>query len=314
MANKFTAYGIPIISSVNLPAFIAFPDVDHGVKPIDVKIGKVPDMLTNDPAEKKPFSVFNEHEFLYRVPRVARYYIHHGEEIIIEPECDHQEDILLYFYSNCMAAALYQRNLIPFHVSGVFIEDNKVLLFAAPSRTGKSTTSVMLQQKGYAPFTDDTAILNVENGKCYAYASYPMMRLWGNTVAQQTLYHESDKQQLRKDSTINKFGFSFHDRFVADKAEVSGIVHLNTDGDEIKIVKLNVEDALEALSNSMYRKQWINGMKKQLLQFRHLTAIANVLPAWKATRPKNTPTFTSFADAIDSQIIASLKQKANFIN
>ena len=312
MTNKFTAYGIPIFSSVNLPAFVETSEVTDEVKPIVVKIGKVPDELENAPLVKKPFSVFNEHEFLYRLPGVARYYVRNGEEVIIEPICDNQEDILLYFYSNCMAAALYQRNLIPFHVSGVFIEDNKVVLFAAPSRTGKSTTSVMLQQKGYAPFTDDTAILNVENGKCYAYASYPMMRLWENTLKNQTLLHESEKQLLRKNIEINKFGFSFHDRFVAEKVEVVGMVHMALEGDEVRISKLNQSDAVELMSTNVYRKQWIKGMRKNVVQFRHLIDVANVLPAWKATRPKNKSTFTLFADTIESQVIETLKQEAIF--
>lgn len=311
MTNLFLAYGIPIISSVNLSAFIKTASL-NGLKPINVSIGTVPEKLVGEPLEKKPFSVYNDLEFLFLMPRVAKYYVANGENIIIEPICDNQEDILLYFYSNCMAAALFQRNLIPFHVSGVFIDDNKVLLFAAPSRTGKSTTSVMLQQKGYAPFTDDTAILNVEDGKCYAYASYPMMRLWENTLNHQTLLNESEKQLLRRNVELNKFGFSFHDRFVVEKVEVVGMVHMALEGDEIKISKLNQSDAIELMSVNVYRKQWVKGMKKSVLQFRHLTDVANVLPAWKATRPKNKPTFSLFADTIDSQVIETLKQEAIF--
>lgn len=309
MTNLFLAYGIPIISSVNLSAFIKIDSL-NGLKPINVSIGTVPEKLAGEPLEKKPFSVYNDLEFLFLMPRVAKYYVANGENIIIEPICDNQEDILLYFYSNCMAAALFQRNLIPFHVSGVFIEQNKVLLFAAPSRTGKSTTSVMLQQKGYAPFTDDTAILNIEDGKCYAHASYPIMRLWESTLKHQTFLNQSEKQLLRKNVDLNKFGFSFHDRFVAEKVEVVGMVHLVLEGDEVRISKLNQNDAIELMSANVYRKQWVKGMNKNVLQFRHLTDIANVLPAWKAVRPKNKPTFTLFTDAIETHIINTITQKA----
>jgi hypothetical protein len=240
------------------------------------------------------------------MPDIARYYVKNGEEIIIEPHGNNRDDILLYFYSNCMAAALIQRDLLPFHVSGIFISDNRVLLFAAPSRTGKSTTSVILQQKGYQPFTDDTAIMMVEDGVCYAYASYPMIRLWENTIRKQNLLDDSSKKLLRSDVELKKYGFMFHEKFVTSKVQVAGIVFLEEKGAEIQIERLTHQSAIETLSHNIYRRQWIPGMKKQLLQFKSLSAIAHVIPAWRAIRPKSKPTFQSFADAIAEQIIAPI--------
>lgn len=305
MTYKYLAYGIPIISSVELPAFIEYSD-EINTKPIYVSQGKTPETLQEPALEEKPFSIFNEDELLYAVPNVARYYIRNGEEVIIESLEGDWSEILLFFYSNCMAAALFQRNLIPFHVSGVFVNESKVLLFAAPSRTGKSTTSVMLQQKGYAPFTDDTAVLSVEGGKCFAQASYPMIRLWQNSIAQQSVLEEKNKQSIRADIEIDKFGFAFHQQFVTGKVEVVGIVFLDAEGVEIKIEQLKVKSAIECLGNNIYRKQWLNGMKKQVLQFKQLTSIVNAVPSWKAIRPKTQATFESFADAIEQQIIEEI--------
>ncbi|WP_259014107.1 hypothetical protein [Emticicia fluvialis] len=310
MTINYIAYGLPIVSEIDLPGFIPLTDTSNPHKPLFVKIGKVPLKLKNEPTAKKPFSTFNETEYLFTMPDLARYYVHDGEEIIIEPNSEKQQDILLYFYSNCMAAALYQRNLVPFHVSGVFIDDSRIVLFAAPSRVGKSTTSLMLQQKGYAPFTDDTAILNVENGKCYAYASYPVMRLWDSTLKNQTILDESDKQLIRSEVSINKFAFSFHDRFVTEKVEVAGIVNMNAEGENIKVKKLNSVEAIEALSGNVYRKNWVNGMQKELVKFRHLTGIVKTFPCWQANRPKNKSTFTTFADTLEAEILEPLKQKA----
>src|SRR5690606_23086279 len=123
--------------------------------------------------------------------------ITNGNTVVIEPLSENVHEVLLYFYSNCLAVILMQRNRLPFHVSGVFVTPGKVLLFAAPSRTGKSTTAIMLQEQGYAPFTDDTAVLTVENGICYAQASYPMMRFWENTIKEQRVFAEADKRPIR---------------------------------------------------------------------------------------------------------------------
>lgn len=308
MTYKYLAYGIPIISSIELTALIKDIEV-FDKQPINVHEGKVPESLEKPPLETKLFAVYNENELLYTVPDVARYYVRDGKDIIIERTNGDWSEVLLFFYSNCLAAALFQRNLIPFHVSGVFVEDGKILLFAAPSRTGKSTTSVMLQQRGYAPFTDDTAILTIENGKCYAQASYPMIRLWQNTIKEQQVLHETQKFELRSDLGLDKYGFMFHKQFVSDKVEVVGIVFLDAEGDEMKTEGLKPSITIQQLGNNIYRKKWLNGMKKQVIQFKQLTSIVNTIPAWQAFRPKGQATFESFVEMIEDQIINPINKK-----
>lgn len=300
MPYHYQAYGLPIVSSVELPALLGLNE-PFGDTPIYVEQGIVPAELVNMAVAQSSFSAYNEHELKYEVANVARYYVANGEQVIIEPFCDNWHQILLYFYSNCLAAALFQRNLIPFHLSGVFTKANQVLLFAAPSRTGKSTTALMLQQKGYAPFTDDTALLTIENGVCYAQASYPMARLWQNTIELQNVYSDADKQYIHAE--LDKYGFSFHDHFVSEKVAVAGIVFLEEAGEEIQIKSLKPMEIMQLLDNNIYRRQWLNGMKKGKLQFEQLTSLASVLPAYKATRPHNRPTFEEFANVIEQQII-----------
>jgi hypothetical protein len=308
MTYKYLAYGIPIISSIELTALIENITVFDG-QPIYVSEGKVPYILEKPALETKPFSVFNENELIFAVPEIARYYVRDGKEVIIERINGDWSEVLLHFYANCMAAVLFQRNLIPFHVSGVFVNEEKVLLFAAPSRTGKSTTSVMLQQKGYPLFTDDTAILTVENEKCYAQASYPMIRLWQNTIEKQQVLHEADKFELCYDIELDKYGFMFHEQFVSNKVEVAGIVFLDAEGNEMKTEKLKPSVAIQQLGNNIYRKQWLNGMKKQVIQFKQLTSIVNSIPSWIAHRPKGQATFESFAEMIEDQIISSINER-----
>jgi hypothetical protein len=296
----YQAYNLPIVSDIELPALIQI-DSTLFTNPIQVVQGIVPNNLKKAPLVEKPFSTFNETEFRYEVPEIGRYYVSDGNYICIEPLSENREEVLLYFYSNCLAAVLFQRNIIPFHLSGVFVEAGKVLLFAAPSRTGKSTTALMLQQKGYPIFTDDTAILYLQDKQVKAVASYPMMRLWQNTFEKQAIYKESDKQMLFAE--LNKYGFSFHQDFTTGEVEVVGIVFLQHEGTDIKIEKLKPAASMQQLGNNIYRLQWLTGMKKQRLQFTSLTDIAHNLQMWQATRPKDADTFDSFATAIDNQII-----------
>lgn len=306
MQYYYQVYGIPLVSEIKLPALAVISEQENFENPVYIKHGKAPKELSKTPLEKKPFSSFNASEFLYAMPDVARYYVENGNQIIIEPHCNDWDTILLFFYSNCIAATLFQRDIIPFHVSGVLIDPETVLLFAAPSRTGKSTTAVMLQQKGYTFFTDDTAVLTVENGICYAQASYPMVRLWKNTIEQQTVLNAEEKHTLRSDVELNKFGFYFHDRFISRKVKVAGIVFLEEQGSDIVIEKIKPTQFIQLFGNNIYRNQWLAGMKKQVLQFKVLTTIANTIPGWKAIRPKGAPTFQDFAAAIEKQVITRI--------
>ena len=304
MLFHYQAYGIPIISDVKLPALIPNNKIDGELKPLNVSLGKVADTLINTPTETKPFSSLNQTEFRFALPNVGKYYVANGTEIIIEPLSDNWNEVLLHFYANCLAAALLQRNIIPFHVSGVILPSERVVLFAAPSRTGKSTTAIKLQERGYAPFTDDTAILEVERGIASATASYPMARLWQNTIEVQSQYDEADKQMIFAE--LNKYGFGFHERFVSTKVPVAAIVFLEEAGTQLSIEKLSPAKCMQFMGQNMYRRQWVTGMEKQRLQFEILSSLAHTIPAYKAIRPKDKPTFEAFAASIDNQILKNL--------
>ncbi|TDB61797.1 hypothetical protein [Arundinibacter roseus] len=299
MPFLYQAYGLSIVSSVELPALVSSSTIVG--QPLHVELGKVPETFENPPTHDWPFSTFNAQEFRYEQPKIGKYFVSHGFKILIEPISTNTEKVLLYFYANCLAIALLQRNLIPFHVSGVGIGTDKVLLFAAPSQTGKSTTALKLQELGYAPFTDDTALLQMQEETCVAVPSYPMARLWQKTIGQQRIFDEADKQIIFSD--IDKYGFSFHEQFSTQKPTVAGLVFLEESGDEIEVQNLSPMQALPALYRNIYRREWLVAMGREALMFRHLTSVVQRVPCWKAVRPANKNTFESFAKAIESQII-----------
>ncbi len=85
MTYKYLAYGIPIISSMELTALIENTEILEAEN-ITVSEGKVPENLEKTPLKTKPFSVYNETEFLYTVPDVARYCVRDGKEIMNIPD------------------------------------------------------------------------------------------------------------------------------------------------------------------------------------------------------------------------------------
>ena len=299
-------FGQWFVSEIKLPGILSIdPESFNLSKPIRVFNGKTPEKLEKPPTEEKPFSTFNESELLYRIPEIANYYIRNGNEIFMEPISANITEVLLYFYSSALTAVLYQRNLIPFHASGVKINEKQIILFSAPSRTGKSTTALFLDKLGCPIFTDDTVVLEVIDGKCFATPSYPIVRLWENTIDQNEKINKEDTYQLRPG--ISKFGISISDRFTYEKMELAGLVFLNNDKDDnIKIDQLKTKEVFTLLKNNVFRNQWIIGMKKQILQFQLVSSISQCVPAFSAQRPKSKPTFEEFAAIIEREIVFKL--------
>jgi hypothetical protein len=292
MLYHYQAYHLPIISDIELPALLG-TDLPSG-EPLRVKLGPI---LPQTPGQH------------WTVPGVARYAVAEGKHLTIEPLGDDWDKIRLYFYSNALTMALFQRNLVPFHVSGVRLTPRKVLLFAAPSGTGKSTTALKLQEKGYPIFTDDTALLHIQHGQCFATASYPMVKLWQETIDQQKVYADGHKKVIYSEGEAQKFGYFFHSNFENKPMEVAGLVFLNAAGDEIIVESLDKKTAFVKLLSNAYRAQWLAVFNQQRTLFSNATQVINRIDTWQATRPEYRSTFEDFAEKIIDQIIAPIVEK-----
>jgi hypothetical protein len=269
------------------------------INPIEISIGKVPFEITN-PLIIQEFGSQNEHEHLFYIPQIAHFYIVDGKSITIEPLTEQWDEILIAVYYNCLLVAIMQRNLLAFHVSGVFVGKNEVFLFAAPSGTGKSTTASILQTKGYAPFTDDSALVTIENNVCYAQASYPEMRLRENTVNYLNIL---EKETYTEQANYpNKYCFNFDKEFSTRREKIVGIAFLDIAENQVKIEKMPPKISFNYWGTNIYLN-YCHGMKKSHLLFQTISSLAHHVPAYKATRPLDTDSFDSFAEGIITQII-----------
>lgn len=293
MTYYYLAFGIPVVSEIELPALFPTTEPQNLENPVVVKLGTVPPDLAGA-QRTDAWGYCNASEMIYSIPGKIKFYVSNGSQVIIEPVDPDYATNLIYFYSNALAAVLYQRDMIPFHVSGVFTKPGKVALFAAPSGTGKSTLAVKLQELGYQPFTDDTAVLFMQEGKCYAQASYPMIRLWEQTLDQQSLLNTEEKQKIFANGDRDKFGFSFHEQFTVHPVEVEKILFLEKKGTEIGVAPIGNLAAFKMLSENVYRSHWITAMQKNRLQFELVGQVLNTVPYILVTRPVDMDSFSQF--------------------
>ncbi len=304
MLYKYVSYGVPIVSEIELP--VLFADDTHLTGfPIVIRYNSVNLQLQNPPLKSNDYTWINDTEAAFVVPDVAKFYITNSH-INVDPIGHNDRDIATYAATMCIAIALGQRGMLPFHVSGVFINPDSVVLFAAHSGTGKSTTVSGLNRIGYKLFTDDTCILEEEDGHIYATSSYPMVKLWEETLNEQSFFKEKERTEISNKE--GKYGFGFHEDFVKDKVRVAGIVFLEKEGEEIEITNLNPLETLEFLSSHMFLNFLFYGSKMEILKLKLISEVANKVMGFRVMRPFDKPTFEALALRIQEAIIYPLRR------
>jgi len=301
ISYRYRVFGIPVVSEIQLKSLVPDESATQDEDAIVVKWGTVPDKSDKSLLHNSAWCRFNEHEFFYHLPGQVKFLVSDGKTIVVENVNDDLDHMLLFFYSNAIAAVLLQRGLTPFHVSGVLNEDGKVWLFAAPSKTGKSTTALKLNERGFELFTDDTALFELRDGVPMAIASYPMVRVWEETLDNQKVFNNDLAYQMRPD--VNKYGIHFHEKFSHDPVEIAGIVFLDNTTDRLDVEPITSGLAFQLLRQNVYRSHWTSKLKLEPSLFALLSGVLQRVSTFVAYRPKESDSFETFADMIMHQIM-----------
>ena len=299
MKFLYKVFGLTGESEIELPAFYKL--IENSPAQFSIQVTNHLPEFKYPILHSESFCRMNENEFEYRVEGIANYFVKDGRCIMIQPLGEDWSSILLYLYSNCMAALLIQRDLIPFHVSGIIDPIGGVWLFAAPSGVGKSTIAIKLKERGFDIFTDDTALIFMKGGNCMAIPSYPMIKVWKSSLENQSVFSENEAAQIRAD--VEKFGIFYHNDFKDEPKKINGIIFIEEKGDDVLIEQISGIQGMQRLRDNVYRGEWVTRMRKDKSQFQLLSAIAKSVHFWSAKRPVFTPSFDLFSDAIDNQII-----------
>lgn len=119
----------------------------------------------------------------FDLPKVGRYMIHSGREIVLTPDVEAEEEALrLFLLGSAWGALGYQRGWFPLHASVVQIGDGAVA-FCAPSGHGKSSLAAWLLQQGYRLVSDDLCRLDISSEQPpQVWPSAPRLKLWQDAL------------------------------------------------------------------------------------------------------------------------------------
>jgi len=281
---KYWGFGMHIASEMEFPELLPF---DFIVPDVIIKSGNTPDSLEGENVIKRAFSYIGKDEYLLKIKNICTYYTSKGRDIIYNP-CDgiDEKSIRLFLLGTVMAAVLYHRGRIPLHGSAI-VKDGKLIVFVGNSGVGKSTLSAHLAIKGYELFTDDICIMQnnlPSRPGIFGTASYPMMKLWKNTIAELNNDQYNIDYQLRPQ--LPKYGQFFFDGFIKEPLPLGKIFILNDSGSYDKITVSKIENAqiFKKLVIHSYRRQFITNPALGIVQFSLLTQIASEIPVYEVKR------------------------------
>ena len=278
----YWAYGLTIESEIEFPEMLA-----HRGDSIDVKIkfGPVPTTLEGEDVITKGGLTISATEYLLQLP-ICTYYVKAGKEITIElkPNAD-DKSVRLFLLTNAMAAILQQRNKVALHAGGIITAKGLVIL-CGNSGAGKSTTISALQQKGYKVFADDVVVLGKDaQEKVIAYASYPTIKLWEDSIQKLGVGEISDENKLREH--VAKYRVHFHDEFSKEPLPVHQIFVLQKN-EALTTPTINPLTGVKAftpLFEQLYRTSQINTPEKRNLLFNAISNLAGKIPVYQIERP-----------------------------
>ncbi len=275
------------IFGFNIESTFPFLDITESAGDSQVVIahGKVPLTLAESLVKGLRYEA-NADEFLLKVDNVARYYIAHGNTIIIEPEAGACEaEIMLFLMGSAMGALLYQRKFLPLHGSAVKIGDHGAI-FVGPSGAGKSTLAGALHKRGYGLLADDIcAVLIDEKGKAQIIPGFPRLKLWADAL-HKLAEERQGLNRVRKGEDFEKY-FYPAENYAAEPVPVGSVFILNYHNkDEFEIKSFNGAEKINPLLNNTFRTNFLNGIGDKKEHFKQCAAVAAQSRIQRVTRPQ----------------------------
>lgn len=303
----YKAYGLAICSEME---FTELMPTESSGREFDcfIKISKVPSDLQLPVLMELPVAKANKGEFLFNIPKIARYYVRNGIEIIVEPYPNSDESsVRLFLLSNAFAALLFQKKHLPFHASAIEV-NGRLTLFMGHSGAGKSSLITDLWRKGYKVFSDDVIVLKDfyledRNTTFSVHASYPMIKLWKSSIEKIDDVRLENRHLIRKG--VMKYGIHFHEEFVLNPLPIEKIAILNPKSEtrEYSCRQLRGMELMKKLRENIYRERFIVEQNTRKKVFKILQELALQVPVIEVSRHQKGSSINDFSNYIEENII-----------
>lgn len=280
----YWAYGMNIESAMEIPELLS-----HKGDPIDltIRFGKAPNKIPATPLKEIGSLQMSADHFRLELP-IGTYYVREGKEIIVDtkPNAD-DKSLRLFLLANAMAAVLHQRLQVALHAGAIKTKQGLILV-CGHSGAGKSTTISALRQKGYQVFTDDVVVLSQEATRLVGIASYPIVKLWQDSIEKLQIAGIGEEQRIR--DQIPKYQHAFHTEFSKEPVEIKKLFFVEKKPGSFSptLQTLQGVRAFQYLKEGLYQNTQAHAAAYNEHLFGLLSAVAEKVPISLVTRSEST--------------------------
>lgn len=266
---------------------------------VTIEIGAAPACL-DFPTIQNDYFQITPHNFLLTIPNVARYHVYKGQQVIVDPFPNADQDkIRLFLFGSAMGAVLYQRGLFPLHGSAISTEHG-VVIFVGPQGIGKSTLAAHFQRRGYYLLSDDVcAITKHADSTFQVLPAFSQLRLC------------TDAFERLGNTSVNMTSARFDvDKYVVSLTQASNsecyplyAIYQLTDHDLPVIIQKKMQgfERFNLLLSNLYRISYLPGFETKGEIMQTAASIAKVTEIYEILRPRNHERIEELADILEEK-------------
>lgn len=279
---EYSLYGLRIRSTLEL-AQLQRRGRTGGPADVEIRTGIVPERLAGVRFESPLYDI-DTGVLLLRIPGVARYLVTDGRQITVQPapEAD-VRSLELFLLGSAFGALCQQRGLLPLHASAVDV-GGACVAFTGVSGAGKSTMAVCLAERGYPLVCDDVCVIGVDDaGEVLVSAADARVKLWEDGLHSLNVGLDG-LRSVRAE--MRKFHLPVRGVQGTRPVPLAAVYVLTEQGDRQCIEPLHGFDAIMAIAENTYRREFIQPLGLARQHFAWCGAVARRAHVRRLTRPR----------------------------
>ena len=251
---RYRANGLTLESTIELPELAPGGDAPD----VHIRYGEVPARL-EQPIMRAARYETAAGEYLLTLPRVGRYWVKDGRQVVIAPEPGAtDEDVRVFILSSVMGALAHQRGFLPLHASALELNGGCVL-FAGKSGSGKSTVAAAFHSRGYRLAADDICAISLDDdGDPVVHPGYRHLKLWPDAVER---FGDSLGERRKMRFGLQKYNVLLPEAARTTPLRVTRIFILApTHADRIELRALDEGSRVPAIREQTFRLRLLKGL------------------------------------------------------